>query len=58
MGAVVAPVLSGATNPAPEIMGQIALPPVSPNFPVLLGEVEFVAQTNSGAWPGGNKTAK
>jgi hypothetical protein len=51
MGDVAMPVAVGATNKPPEIMGKIALPeppqPPNPNARVLMGEVEFIPQTNS-----------
>jgi len=51
MGDVAMPVAVGTTNKPPEIMGIIALPappqPPSTNARVLMGEVEFIPQSNS-----------
>lgn len=50
MGDVAMPVAIGATNQPPVIMGKIALPeppqPPSTNAPVLMGEIEFIPQSN------------
>jgi hypothetical protein len=51
MGDVAMPVAVGATNQPPVIMGKIALPeptqPPNPNARVLMGEVEFIPQSNA-----------
>lgn len=51
-----------ATNPAPEIVGKIAMPnpmpPQQTNSHVLMGEVEFVPATNSTSGPSASGAAK